>query len=100
MSIPWSFLYESHNTMVNQKRHNLIQSGKLCLLTPGVCETKLDLNNATSPEQPPYLNMYTQEAHAICKDAHEFFTSLNYNVQYAFSNDDRMTCSLIFDNKK
>lgn len=100
MSMPWTFLYESHNRMVNRKRTQLIQNAKLCTLTYGLCETKLDLNNTLSPDQPKFLKMYPQEAHAICKNAYDFFTSLNYNVQYAFNNNDKMTCTLIFDNKK
>lgn len=100
MSMPWSFLYQSHNTMVNRKRDHLIQSGKLCTMVPELCETSINLNNPTSPEQQlHYLKMYRQEAYAICKDAHDFFASQNYNVQYAFSNDEKMTCSLIFDKK-
>ena len=99
MSMPWSFIYEAHNTMVNHKLAQTIQNGKLCTLTSGLCETKHDLNNTLSPEQPKFLKMYPQEAYAICKNAYDFFTSLNYNVQYAFSNDDKMTCSLIFNKK-
>lgn len=102
LSMPWPFIYDSHNTMVNRKRQHLIQSAKLCTLTPGLCETNINLNNTSSPEQQmPYLKMYPQEARAVCKDAHDFFASLNYNVQFAFNNNnDKMTCSLIFDNKK
>ena len=138
LSMPWPFIYDSHNTMVNRKRQHLIQSAKLCTvctglqaqcnatgvthnsrsrlsprgemglefsvsgtLTPGLCETNINLNNTSSPEQQmPYLKMYPQEARVICKDAHDFFASLNHNVQYAFNNNDKMTCTLIFDNKK
>lgn len=104
MSMPWSFIYEAHNTMVNRKHDHLIQSAKLCAsnlnnANTTSCETSIDLNNIKSPAQPPFLKMYSQEAHAICKDAHDFFASQNYNVQYAFSNDDKMTCSLIFNKK-
>jgi hypothetical protein len=103
MSMPWSFIYESHNTMVNRKRTQLIQNAKLCIFTSGICETKFDLNNPMSPEQPAHLKMYPQEAHAICKDVNDFFVSLNHNVQYVFNNNDnndKMTCTLIFNNKK
>ncbi len=100
LTMPWMSIYDSHNKMVNHKRQQLIQSGKLCAALSGLCEIKLDLNTTSNPEQPNYLKMYPQEAWAICKDAHDFFTSLNYNVQYAFSNNEKMTCSLIFDNKK
>lgn len=99
-TMPWPFYYESHNAMVNRKRMQLIQNGKLCGFTPGLCETKYDLNNPMSPEQPTFLKMYSQEARAICKDVNDFFMSQNYNVHYKFNNNDKMTCTLIFDNKK
>jgi hypothetical protein len=86
--------------MVNRKRQHLIYNSNLCLQTLGPCNISIDLNNKLSPEQPAYLKMYHQEARAICNDAAHFFTALNYNVQYKYINNDKMTCQLIFDNNK
>jgi hypothetical protein len=97
LSMPWAFIYHSHNTMVNRKRQHLIQSSNLCLLNNGPCTISMDLNNLMSPEQPAYLKMYPQEARAICTDVVDFFTALNYNVQYKYDNNDKMTCHLFIN---
>ena len=99
LTMPWPFIYDSHNTMVNRKRQQIIQYAKLCEQKPGLCKISIDLNNINT-DQPSHLRMYLQDAQSICKDAHDFFASLNYNVQYAFNNNDKMTCTLTFDNKK
>ncbi len=100
IAMPWAFIYESHNTMVNSKRKHLINSSKLCLLNNNnsPCTISMDLNNPLSPEQPYPLKMYSTEAEAICKDAYAFFNSMNYNVNYLYSNNDKMTCNITFNN--
>lgn len=98
LSMPWAFIYHSHNTMVNRKRQHLIQSSNLCLQNGGSCSISMDLNNRMSPEQPAYLKMYSQEAMAICADVADFYTALNYNVKYRYDNNNKMTCHLYFNN--